>query len=73
MAEAKSTRKKTASKAGAAKKSAAPKTAAAKAETVSRGTGLRATTPGTTLATLRENAGHARSACASVAATVRAW
>ncbi len=57
MAEAKSTRKKTASKAGAAKKSAAPKTAAAKAETVSRGTGLRATTPGTTLATLRENAG----------------
>ena len=57
MAEAKSSRKKSASKAGAAKKSAAPKTAAAKAETVSRGAGLRATTPGTTLATLRENAG----------------
>ena len=59
MAEAKSTRKKSASKTGAAKKSAAktaPK-AAAKAETVSRGAGLRATTPGTTLATLRENAG----------------
>jgi large subunit ribosomal protein L15 len=59
MAEAKSTRKKSASKTGAAKKSAAktaPK-AAAKAEAVSRGAGLRATTPGTTLATLRENAG----------------
>ncbi len=56
MAEAKSPRKKTTRKAAAAKKSAAPKTAA-KAETVSRGAGLRPTTPGTTLATLRENAG----------------
>jgi large subunit ribosomal protein L15 len=60
MAEAKSTRKKSASKTGAAKKSTAAKSApkaAAKAETVSRGAGLRATTPGMTLATLRENAG----------------
>jgi large subunit ribosomal protein L15 len=61
MAEAKSTRKKSASKTGAAKKkSTAAKTApkaAAKTQAVSRGAGLRATTPGTTLATLRENAG----------------
>jgi large subunit ribosomal protein L15 len=60
MAEAKSTRKKSTRKTGAAKKSAAAKTApkaAAKAPVVSRGAGLRATTPSTTLATLRENAG----------------
>jgi large subunit ribosomal protein L15 len=67
MADPKPTRKKTASKAGAAKKSSAGKTAAAKtaagktaevkAVAVSRGSGLRASTPGTTLATLRENPG----------------
>jgi large subunit ribosomal protein L15 len=52
MAETPSTRKKSSSKsAGAAKKSAAP--------AVARGSGLAASTPNTTLATLRENE-HAR-------------
>jgi len=64
MAEAKTPRKKT-SRTAAAKKStskgaakkAAPAATAAAAPSVSRGAGLAATTPGTTLAMLRENAG----------------
>jgi large subunit ribosomal protein L15 len=51
MAETKSARKKKAS----AKAAAAPRKAAA--VTVARGSGLKASTPGVTLATLRENAG----------------
>ena len=53
MAEAKRTRKKSPAKSGA-KKSAA---AATKAPSVARGAGLAASTPGVTLATLRENRG----------------
>jgi large subunit ribosomal protein L15 len=51
MAQTPSTRKKKSS----AKAAAAPKRAAAPA--LARGTGLKASTPGVTLATLRENAG----------------
>jgi large subunit ribosomal protein L15 len=51
MAETPSTRKKSSAKAAAPKKASAP--------AVSRGPGLAASTPGQTLATLRENA-HAR-------------
>jgi large subunit ribosomal protein L15 len=55
MAEKKTTRKKSPAKTGAKKTSAAPKKAAARA--VARGAGLAASSPGVTLAMLRENAG----------------